>query len=296
MRPTAPLIAASFLSLAACSGGGGSDPAPPACDSPSSGLVFVLDDTGKLLSFDPALIGVSDPFALVGTPECAPGSALPPFSDPAVPLSIAVDRTGDARVLYTSGEIFRVSTVDASCTATGFDPAQLAGGVTWSLFGMAYASDAAGGDAERPWLSGGSGDGSLGSLGSVDPASLAVSTVGAIGGSAPYRPELMGLSDATLWGFFPNAAASFVQEIDKGSGALLGSPIAASLGSDALVAWGAAHSGGRFWVFATTTDGLTSNSTVRSYLRTTGSGGLVAQHLTRVVVAASSSTCAPLSP
>jgi hypothetical protein len=292
MRLSSSLVLAVSVSLAACADAGGS-PAET-CGGPGSGLIHVLDDQGRLLSFDPALVGVFDPFKMIGAGPlgCLPGPALAPFTDPAGPYALAVDRAGDALVLYTSGELFRVSTVDASCETTSFAPGQEAGGVTWSLFGMAFTTTGSGGDAERLWLSGGAADSSLGALGYVDPPSFAVSTVGSIGAAEPMRPELMGAGDGTLWGYFPGGSA--VQQIDGETGGLLGSPHSVAPGG-AVFAWGAAQWGGKFWVFLSV-DPMTPNSTVRTIDRASGADALVEQNLTHVVVAAASSTCAPWVP
>ena len=152
--------------------------------------------------------------------------------------------------------MFSVSTADASCSPTSFAPLQVAGR-TWAHFGMAYATDGAGEDAERMWIAGGSVDGSLGGLGQIDPVTLLVSSVGAIQGTAEFRPEMMGASDGTIWGFFPGIATAFVQRMDRNTAALLGSPNAVPGGLGAnVVAWGAAHWGGKFSIFVTTTDVL----------------------------------------
>ena len=109
---------------------------------------------------------------------------------------------------------------------------------------------------------------------------------------------MMGASDGTIWGFFPGSASAFVQQIDRNTASLLGSPSAVPGGLGAnVVAWGAAHWGGKFWIFVTT-DNLvgTLNSSVRTIDRATGSHQIVAQNLPYIIVAAGSSTCAPLAP
>ena len=81
------------------------------------------------------------------------------------PIALSVDRTQAARVLYCErGDVQRVHRgrvvqPDVVRTAPGRD------GRTWAHFGMAYANDGAGEDAERLWIAGGSVDGSLGGLG-----------------------------------------------------------------------------------------------------------------------------------
>ena len=260
-------------------------------------VVHALDADGKLIVFDPRLIGSADPFREIGPLACNPGTAVPGWTGGGVvPFALSVDRSQAARVLYSSGEIFSVSTADGSCSPTPFAPLQVSGR-TWALFGMAYATAGAGQDAERLWIAGGSVDGSLGDLGQIDPVTWVVSQVGPIPGTAQSRPEMMGASDGTIWGFFPGTTSAFVQRFDRGNGALLGSPAAIPGGLGAnVVAWGAAHWGGKFWIFVTTDELGTLNSTIRTIDRATGTYAIVRQNLPRVIVAAGSSTCAPLAP
>ena len=269
-------------------------PTPAACANPATQRVYALDVAGELFSFDPtAVAGTAHGFTRIGTLACSAGSALPPFTDPATPYSISVDDSARAWVLYTSGELFLVSTSSASCAASSFVPSQMTGGATWSLFGAAFSTDSTASPAERMWISGGATDGTLGHLGKVDPSTLAVTTVGTIGGGNALRPDLTGLSDATLWGFFPNPnGTSAVQQIDKTSGALVGSPFAMT--TTGMDAWAVAHWGGQFYLFVSTTQGMTSNETIRKIDRATGSQSTLAQNLPFTIVAAASSTCAPI--
>ncbi|MBP6628372.1 MAG: hypothetical protein KA297_03015, partial [Kofleriaceae bacterium] len=86
-----------------------------------------------------------------------------------------------------------------------------------------------------------------------------------------------------------------VQQIDKTSGAPVGAEqqIPGGLGGN-VQAWAFAQWGGKFYIFVTTTDGLTSNSTVRTIDRMTGQAQTVLQNLPYIIVGAGVSTCAPV--
>ena len=78
---------------------------PTGC-SEAAKLVYVVAVDGSMYKFDPPSLA----FTKVGTLQC-PSTGKP--------NSMAIDRSATAWVNYTSGEIFKVSTSDASCTASG---------------------------------------------------------------------------------------------------------------------------------------------------------------------------------
>lgn len=276
-----------------CSGGS----CQRACSADGVDLIYVVDETYRLLSFDPRLVGVSDPFRVIGTLSCNAGATIPEFgTGPATPFSMAVDRDAIAWVLYSSGQIFHVSTQNGACTATGFAPRQNSGGRQWDLFGMGFVTDTPGGDTERLWVGGGNVDAlAAGDLGSMDKTQLTIQRVGALSATQEYSPELTGLGDATVWGFYPGLSNAFVQEINKTTGAGVGPQrnIPGGLGGT-VSAWAFAQWGGKFYIFVTTTDILTENSTVRTIDRQTGAYQLVSQNLPYTIVGAGVSTCAPV--
>src|SRR5258708_4890436 len=77
--------------------------------------ISVVPPQNQLSPFDPQLAV----FHTIGTLNCV---------DPlgGTPFSMAVARHAHAYVVFNSGSLFEVSTLDASCTATGFVPDQLA--------------------------------------------------------------------------------------------------------------------------------------------------------------------------
>lgn len=279
-----------------CSGG----TCQRACSADGVDLIYVVDKQYRMLSFDPRLVGTGQPFQVVGQISCPAGQSVPDWTDPgpATPFSMAVDRDAVAWVLYTSGQIFNVSTQNAACTGTSFAPRQNAGR-TWDLFGMGFVTDAAGGDTEKLWLGGGNVDATmLGDLGWIQPpGALNITNVGRMTTTSEYSPELTGLGDATLWGFYPGLSNAFVQQIDKATGGGTGPQRAIPGGLGGTVAaWAFAQWGGKFYLFVTTTDFVgTENSTVRSIDRTTGQYQLVLSNLPYTIVGAGVSTCAPIT-
>jgi hypothetical protein len=265
--------------------------------SPCSDLVYLVDDSARLVSFDPRkLYTAQDPFVVIGTLAC-PASAvpLPGWPGPVVPYSLAVDRTGTARILYTSGELFSVDLSNAACTPTTFPPQQ---GNQWLLFQQAFSTDSAGGTAETEYVGGGSVNAGPGELfGSLDPDTLLISNLGNLPQDGTFAPELAGLADSTLFGFYAGTSSAFVQQIDKASGAALGTKLAISGGlGSSLSAWAFAHWGGRFYLFITTDDGVTVDSTVRTIDRVNGQVQVLLQNLPYRFTTANTATCAPLAP
>ncbi|HVV83755.1 MAG TPA: hypothetical protein VHE35_11855 [Kofleriaceae bacterium] len=260
------------------------------CSADGVDLIYVADLNFRLLSFDPRLVGTGDPFHVIGPLSCSAGTATP--------FSMAVDRDAQAWVLYSDGEIFEVSTQNAACASTTFVPNQSAGGRSWNVFAMGFVTDMTGGDTEKLWIGGGNTDvqmpGDLGYL--APPTSFDIQRVGPMITTSEYNPELTGLGDATLWGFYPGISHAFVQQIDKTTGGGLGPErtIPGGLGAS-VAAWAFAQWGGKFYLFVTTTDGLTQNSSVRTIDRTTGQYQIVAQNLPYIIVGAGVSTCAPIT-
>ena len=236
-----------------------------------SELIYVVDSQDRMLSFDPRKLP-SDPFKLIGVMSCsAIGS----------PFSMSVDRGGTAWVLYTSGELFEVSTQDATCKPSGY-----ARGST-RTFGMGFVTDSAGGKSEKLYVAANDGSHDLMTIDTLVDAPTA--TPVAKLPATSQHPELTGTSEGKLFGFFPSSYdASFVQEIDRKDGALVGTkwPLGDRLGF--VDAYAFAHWGGVFYIFVTS-----GASTVRAIDRRTGAYQLVLDNLPYRIVGAGVSTCAP---
>src|SRR6185503_15224882 len=79
------------------------------CEDAGVTYIYVMTEENQLLSFYPPTLG----FTGIGKIDC-------PADPGATPFSMAVDRAGIAYVVFNDGELFRVSTLTASCKPTGF--------------------------------------------------------------------------------------------------------------------------------------------------------------------------------
>jgi len=263
-------------------GGGSSN-----CDASGTELVYVVDDSSNFLSFDPSkLVPGGEPFSLIGTLNCPAGTALG-VGGAATPFSMSVDRTGTAWVLYNSGEIFHVSTTDASCQATSWQ----VGTNGFELFGMGFVSDSPGSDAETLFISGGDANDLVGgNLGSINPTNMVVNTIGVLP-SAEQSPELTGTGDAKLYGYFPGSTTTFVANLDKTNSTRGESWNTTTLDGGAT-AWAFAQWGGRFYIFATSGVLIPTNTVYELDPATGLTSTAIPASLYRVV-GAGVSTCAP---
>lgn len=194
--------------------------------------IYLVDSDGSLVRFEPDSVR----FTPIGTLSC-PASSL------ATPFSMSVDRNANAWVLYSDGNVFSVSTSDASCRATGFTPNQAG----FEVFGMGFASNGAMSTDETLYIAGGpeSMIGTGANLGRLDTASLSVSSIGAL----PGWPELTGTGLGELWGFFPMTSPASVRQIDKASGGTSREFPLSAIDTTSTQAWAFAFWGGRFYIF-----------------------------------------------
>ena len=237
-------------------------------------LIYTIDQFNYRLSrFDPS----TKMFADLGSLAC-------PSTMGGTPFSMSVDRTGNAWVLYNSGELFKapISNVTA-CTKT-----------TWAsqaglrVFGMGFSTDAAGGSSETLWVGGGQTQTQAQyTLAKMDLASMTATPVG----TQTQLPEMTGTGNAELWGFMPSATDARIVKFDKQNGAALTTFNEPTL-AGSMTGYAFAHWGGDFWVFlikngepATTVyqvDGMTG--AIKGTTPTQG----------RTIVGAGVSTCAPV--
>jgi hypothetical protein len=251
-------------------GGDGQDPdtGPTVSDCPEElKQIYVVTESNQLLRFEPATLNITP----IGTLSCPSGST---------PFSMAVQRNGTAWVLFSDGNIFHVSTKDASCGATAFVPGQSG----YNTFGMAFVSDAPGSANETLYVAGYEGQG----IAKIDASSLKLSVVGTYGGANPGPGELTGTGDARMFAFFDQIPAN-VAEIDPHTSNLLGQKdTSVTVGSG----WAFAHWGGSFWLFTAPS----GSSQIDQFDYTTGSDKVVKSGLGYIIVGAGVSTCAPTSP
>jgi hypothetical protein len=210
-------------------------------------LIYVVDQAQQLLSFDPRIPA----FAPIGTLNCPAGASWPswPGGAAVTPFSMSVDRSGQAWVLYTSGEVFLVDIEDASCVASAYVKGQ--GGV--ELFGMGFVTDGPGELTEKLFIAGGSGaipQATDVTFGSVLPATAVLTTLGTTD-VVEWPPELTGTGNGKVYGYFPGTMTTTVQELNRTNGTSIQSWELGGLGA-AVRAWAFAHWGGKFYIFVTT--------------------------------------------
>jgi len=281
MRGTSIVICALLVACGPGPRDTGDDTAPDASGDGAAGanecangteLVYVIDQFNKRLSqFNPMTKTFND----LGSLTCAAQLGATPFS-------MSVDRTGNAWVLFSSGELFKVAISGLTCTKTAWaSPNSL------KVFGMGFSTDVAGGDTESLYIGGGLTQTQTSfTLARLDTTSMSATPIG----THPQLPEMTGTGNAELWGFFADTTSPRVVKFDKTTGAAVTTyPQPTLAGTNTGYAF--AHWGGDFWVFliknnepATTVyqvDGMTG--AIKSTTPTTG----------RTIVGAGVSTCAP---
>lgn len=273
------------------------------CTADGVDLIYVVDDNNAIYSFDPRKItqGQAAAFTELGDLNCnAPGPAVQGWGGGVTPFSMAVDRDAVAKVLYTNGHIYNVSTTQGAvtCADSGYTPLQ--GGDAFRVFGMGYVSDVAGGDTETMFVSGSmhvqgldcANSSYCGTLGSVN-ASNTLASIGQMP-VAQQEPELTGDGNGQLWAFFPGASAASVKPIDKTNAAGGTSiDIPGGLGGTAQ-AWAFAHWGGKFYIFVTINTGGGGTNSKVLVLTKAGAVTTAFENLPMKLVGAGVSTCAPV--
>lgn len=234
------------------SGGFGTQPDAGGC-SEAAKLVYVVSAENELYSFQPQTLA----FTKVGRLNC------PTIESP---NSMAVDRAGYAWGNFTGGSLFKVSTKDATCTATPFQTGQAG----FRRFGMAFSTEAAGGTSETLYVVGISDDLTTGKgLAKIDLNTFELTTLGDFSGTSRGQgAELTGTDDAKLFGFFTTSPASLA-EIDKASGAT--SNVKNLDGVETGEAWAFSFWGGDFWFYTSPAQGAPTSVT---RLAASGDGSL----------------------
>ena len=254
--------------------------------------IYAIDESGALLRFDPTLLGSANPVQSLGTPACTPGASLT-GTDPAYVVSMSVDRIGTVWVLYSSGELFTIDPATLACAATNFTPQQHG----WDLFNLAFAGPG-GPSMQSIYIDGGMIDLSppVG-FALIDRGSLQVQALGSLAG-ADASVALAGTGDLQLFGLYlAFASTSHIREIDRSSGANLSPALTVSGVFDAnTVAWAFAHWGGKFWIFATRRDPVSSEQTTTlwSVDRVSGMQQMQIASVAYTPISAGSSTCVPV--
>ncbi|HXI60069.1 MAG TPA: hypothetical protein VNO55_28575 [Polyangia bacterium] len=268
------VIEAAAPSADANSPGSGVDSgAATSCGSVASAGVYVLDDQGTLLRFDPGTVS----FTRLGALNC-------PNVNAGEYNSMAVDRNGFAWINAFSGgksQLFKLDIRTVACTATAFDGGEL------QTFGMGFSSNQPGSPDETLFIDSQVHGTDGNKFGSIGFPSLGFTNLGRTDGSL----EFTGTGDAQLWGFHPDQPA-VIGQIDKTSGVFIKTysapPITARGGQ---VAFAFAFWADMFWIFLK--DGNVPSSSVYSVARSTGELTRALADAQLVIVGAGVSTCAP---
>lgn len=247
-------------------------------------IVYVVTEQNVLLSFQPDKLT----FKVVGTLNCPAGGGNP--------FSMSVDRNADAWVLYqnaiSGGGIYKVSTLDASCTATKF---KAGSGGTVELFGMGFSANSPGSTDETLFVAGASGanyqtvKNTLATIAFPSMALSKVATIDIAGGA-----DLTGNAKGELFGFFPDTSPPSVRQIDKTTGFTTSKswPLPSS-SFNSTQAWAFAQWGGTFYLFFKSFSDPSTN--VWTLDPVTGTVTKVKSSIGYTVVGAGVSSCAPSS-
>lgn len=250
------------------------------CADASDTLIYAVTEQNTLVKFNPS----SAVFTPIGPLSCPDPFGRSPFS-------MAVDRQGNAYVLYfapsgaaaTPGNIFKVDLNNAHCQATTFVPGQDG----FLGFGMGFAADDVG-TGETLYVA--SSDTTPGRLGAMNEKTLALSLVGTLPPNV-LGAELTGTGDGRLFAFFnssSNLGTSSIGEIDKQSGALLGQVSLPQVVQGS--GWAFAFWGGDFYTFTAPTS---QGTIVQRYRPGDGTVVEVARY-SEIIDGAGVSTCAPV--
>lgn len=241
------------------------------CTDPSTTWVYVVTLDEELFFLDPS----TGKYQLVAKINC-------PATFGGTPFSMAVNRKGTAFVLYSNGELFRVSTKTGKCEATPF----VSGQQGFDTFGMGFATIDQG-PAEELYIAATNQSGSsISALGVIDTNTYKVKKIG------DFNPiqtgaELTGTGDGRLFGFVANAAGGGTKiiQLDKKNATVLAEVKlpSVSLGQG----WAFAFWGGKFYMFTSP-----GSPVLTRYDPMTGNVEDLFD-LPSVVVGAGVSTCAP---
>ncbi len=235
---------------------------------------FVVTSRGDLQRFEPTKLE----FSMVGRLRCSSASS---------PISMGIDRKGTAWVMFTDGSLFEVSTADASCKSTAFEPRQLG----FDIRGMSFASAGPSSTREVLFVSDRGGKG----LGWIDFGTLRLAGIGVYGD--PLRgthAELTGTGDGRLYGFFRYAKPPRLAEIDQVTAEIRWSRDLSDLTLEATDGYAVSFWGGDFWLYSGEPHKVAVSSRVTRYHPATDSLEVVMKDLGFSIVGAGVSLCAPL--
>ncbi len=243
------------------------------CPDADATLIYLITTDYVLYSFYPPTAD----FKQIGKIAC-------PSTSGATPFSMAVDRKGIAKIVFTDGTLYRVSTSTAACQGTTFQPSQSG----FFRFGMGYASDT-NGPNETLYVAGDNNSSSATGLASID-ASYVLHPIGQFVPTIK-QAELTGTGSGDLYAFYSDKNTdpdSFIGQVDKQSGRIVGETRMTDVSQGD--GWAFAFWGGDFYLFTSPTRTMLSEVT-----RFRPSDGTITPltSLRQVIVGAGVSTCAP---
>jgi hypothetical protein len=260
------------------------------CVDAGTTYIYLMTEENELYSFYP----LDGTFTDIGEIDC--------FDNGATPFSMAVDRSGIAYVVFQnngtpalSGDLFRVSTADATCQPTAYQPVTFGAGRD---FGMGFSANVADAGETLFVASDDSTTDTPESLGTIDVSSFQLDPVGtfpSVIGSA----ELTGTGDGKLYAFGVHQITGGLTtyklvQIDKDTAGVISEiPINMPSGTANINAWAFAFWGGNFYFFTSPNFG---SSLVSRYVPVPGDTVANAELLVTVpntIVGAGVSTCAP---
>jgi hypothetical protein len=246
------------------------------CEDAGTTYIYVITEENDLYGYYPP----SNSFHPIGTIQC-------PTPKTNTPFSMAVDRKGTAYVVFSpSGELFQVSTADASCKPTGFVSQQ--GGFN-PTFGMGYSADL-NDPGETLFVA---GDGTATDpqrLATIDTTTFQLSVVGPFSQTIG-NAELTGTGDGRLYAYGVGTGVVNLAQIDKTSANVLSNVELQLPTGDNIDAWAFAFWGGNFYFFSSSQPG---SSDVSVYTPGGSTSTTLLTTLGNTIVGAGVSTCAPL--
>jgi hypothetical protein len=245
--------------------------------SEAAKLVYVVSDLNELFSFKPD----TGKFTKIGELKCPSSST---------PNSMAVDRTGFAWVNFSDGNLFKVSTADASCAATSYVPDQEG----FHTYGMAFATNGATSIEETLYVVGIEGLNAGKGLAKIDLTTMKLTTIGDFSGDLTGQgAELTGTGDGRLFGFFTTKPDAKLAQINTATGATTDESTLTGVSTGD--AWAFSFWGGDFWFYTAVKPAY--SVLTRKQSSTDGNISVAQQDVGGFrIVGAGVSTCAPTAP
>ncbi len=246
-------------------------PIPTDCVEAGITYVYIITSQNELYSFYPPTLA----FTKIGDIKC-------PAQSGATPYSMAVSRKGVAYSVFNDGELFRISTANASCQATSYVPP--AQGEAFYTMGMGYAGDAL---SESLYVADARFSANSMGLATIDTTTFTRSFIADFQPELP-RCELTGTGDGRLFAFCLNlnSSGSQIAEVDRTTAKVIAVDQLVLGDSNDAFAW--AFWGGYFWIFTAPN----TTSTVTRY-DPVGHQEMNMTTLGSTIVGAGVSTCAP---